>query len=241
MESPLTSLPGADKSSGREGPAVEPGALKSRPLGLMGDLERGFQWREPLTMKPYPVLLGAILAMVVGRPGGGGPHSLAPLPWGTAAVSLLQTCPWSELEGTEASRVPVSITVPVFKHKEEDEERSGVGGASCLSVLMPTSGLPIHVTQISDADWDDVWDRFDERPYLNAKKWRVGDDPYKLYAFNQRESERIASNRAVPDTRHSSAFNQSIYMLPSSWWLASPLPSSSYCGATPRPMAIGPH
>lgn len=67
----------------------------------------------------------------------------------------------------------------------------------------PSHRLPIHVTQISEADWDDVWDRFDERPYLNAKKWRVGDDPYKLYAFNQRESERIASNRVVPDTRHS--------------------------------------
>lgn len=39
MESSLTSLPGADKSSGREGPAVEPGALTSRPLCLMGDLE----------------------------------------------------------------------------------------------------------------------------------------------------------------------------------------------------------
>ncbi|XP_021780409.1 polypeptide N-acetylgalactosaminyltransferase 14 isoform X3 [Papio anubis] len=54
----------------------------------------------------------------------------------------------------------------------------------------------------SDADWDDLWDQFDERRYLNAKKWRVGDDPYKLYAFNQRESERISSNRAIPDTRH---------------------------------------
>lgn len=62
-------------------------------------------------------------------------------------------------------------------------------------------GLPFHVTQVSDTDWDDLWDQFDERRYLNAKKWRVGDDPYKLYAFNQRESERVASNRVVPDTR----------------------------------------
>ncbi|XP_037662811.1 polypeptide N-acetylgalactosaminyltransferase 14 isoform X2 [Choloepus didactylus] len=53
-----------------------------------------------------------------------------------------------------------------------------------------------------DADWDDTWDQFDERKYLNAKKWRIGDDPYKRYAFNQRESERISSNRAVPDTRN---------------------------------------
>ncbi|KAB0362274.1 hypothetical protein FD755_007524, partial [Muntiacus reevesi] len=61
---------------------------------------------------------------------------------------------------------------------------------------------------ISDGDWDDLWDQFDERRYLNAKKWRVGDDPYKLYAFNQRESERIASNRVVPDTRLFSILNR---------------------------------
>ncbi|XP_025210563.1 polypeptide N-acetylgalactosaminyltransferase 14 isoform X3 [Theropithecus gelada] len=68
------------------------------------------------------------------------------------------------------------------------------------SVPFADSGL--SSSQPSDADWDDLWDQFDERRYLNAKKWRVGDDPYKLYAFNQRESERISSNRAIPDTRH---------------------------------------
>lgn len=66
----------------------------------------------------------------------------------------------------------------------------------------PFSQTSCLFTQISEPDWDDQWDQFDERRYLNAKKWRVGDDPYKLYAFNQRESERISSNRAVPDTRH---------------------------------------
>ncbi|XP_020733488.2 polypeptide N-acetylgalactosaminyltransferase 14 isoform X2 [Odocoileus virginianus] len=65
---------------------------------------------------------------------------------------------------------------------------------------VPT-GPEVQTPKISDGDWDDPWDQFDERRYLNAKKWRVGDDPYKLYAFNQRESERIASNRVVPDTR----------------------------------------
>uniref|UniRef100_A0A8C0CWH8 Polypeptide N-acetylgalactosaminyltransferase n=1 Tax=Balaenoptera musculus TaxID=9771 RepID=A0A8C0CWH8_BALMU len=63
------------------------------------------------------------------------------------------------------------------------------------------AGPEVQTPKISDADWDDLWDQFDERRYLNAKKWRVGDDPYKLYAFNQRESERIASSRLVPDTR----------------------------------------
>ncbi|XP_068198390.1 polypeptide N-acetylgalactosaminyltransferase 14 [Antennarius striatus] len=56
--------------------------------------------------------------------------------------------------------------------------------------------------QISDAEWEDMLDRFDERNYLSARRWKPGDDPYTLYAFNQRESERIPSNRALRDTRH---------------------------------------
>nr|XP_025871828.1 polypeptide N-acetylgalactosaminyltransferase 14 [Vulpes vulpes] len=63
-------------------------------------------------------------------------------------------------------------------------------------------GPEVQTPKTLEADWEDLWDQFDERQYLNAKKWRVGDDPYKLYAFNQRESERISSSRAVPDTRH---------------------------------------
>ncbi|XP_075060468.1 polypeptide N-acetylgalactosaminyltransferase 14 isoform X2 [Mixophyes fleayi] len=53
-----------------------------------------------------------------------------------------------------------------------------------------------------DVDWDDLWDQFEERRYLNAQRWKPGEDPYRLYAFNQRESERIPSNRAIKDTRH---------------------------------------
>ncbi|KAJ1157931.1 hypothetical protein NDU88_010628, partial [Pleurodeles waltl] len=54
----------------------------------------------------------------------------------------------------------------------------------------------------TDVDWDDLWDQFEERRYLSARKWRAGEDPYKLYAFNQRESERLPSDRAIRDTRH---------------------------------------
>ncbi|KAM9778157.1 polypeptide N-acetylgalactosaminyltransferase 14 isoform X1 [Syngnathus typhle] len=56
--------------------------------------------------------------------------------------------------------------------------------------------------QMSDSEWDDMLDGFDERGYLSARRWRPGDDPYALYAFNQRESERVPSNRALGDTRH---------------------------------------
>ncbi|XP_044293445.1 polypeptide N-acetylgalactosaminyltransferase 14 isoform X5 [Varanus komodoensis] len=54
----------------------------------------------------------------------------------------------------------------------------------------------------SDIDWDDLWDQFEERKYLSARRWKGGEDPYRLYAFNQRESERIPSDRAIRDTRH---------------------------------------
>ncbi|XP_071323988.1 polypeptide N-acetylgalactosaminyltransferase 14 isoform X2 [Trachinotus anak] len=57
-------------------------------------------------------------------------------------------------------------------------------------------------SQISDAEWEDMLEGFDERGYLTARRWKLGDDPYTLYAFNQRESERIPSNRALRDTRH---------------------------------------
>ncbi|KAJ7397886.1 hypothetical protein BTVI_130648 [Pitangus sulphuratus] len=56
--------------------------------------------------------------------------------------------------------------------------------------------------QESDVDWDDLWDQFEERRYLSARRWKGGEDPYRLHAFNQRESERIPSDRAVRDTRH---------------------------------------
>ncbi|XP_061757142.1 polypeptide N-acetylgalactosaminyltransferase 14 isoform X2 [Nerophis ophidion] len=72
-------------------------------------------------------------------------------------------------------------------------------GARLVAGPAPAVGFD---KQISDAEWEDMLDRFDERSYLSARRWRPGDDPYTLYAFNQRESERIPSNRAMRDTRH---------------------------------------
>ncbi|XP_060101470.1 polypeptide N-acetylgalactosaminyltransferase 14 isoform X1 [Heteronotia binoei] len=68
-----------------------------------------------------------------------------------------------------------------------------------LEVVGPEGHTP---KQGSDIDWDDLWDQFEERKYLSARKWKGGEDPYRLYAFNQRESERIPSDRAIRDTRH---------------------------------------
>ncbi|XP_042189197.1 polypeptide N-acetylgalactosaminyltransferase 14 isoform X2 [Callorhinchus milii] len=51
-------------------------------------------------------------------------------------------------------------------------------------------------------DFEESVDGFDERSYLEAKRWRAGEDPYKRHAFNHRESGRVPSNRAIRDTRH---------------------------------------
>ncbi|KAL7887845.1 hypothetical protein AOLI_G00028190 [Acnodon oligacanthus] len=59
-----------------------------------------------------------------------------------------------------------------------------------------------QLENISDTEWDDLLEEFEEKNYLSAHRWKPGQDPYSLYAFNQRESERIPSNRALRDTRH---------------------------------------
>nr|XP_048699349.1 polypeptide N-acetylgalactosaminyltransferase 14 isoform X4 [Caretta caretta] len=73
-----------------------------------------------------------------------------------------------------------------------------LGARRRLEVAGPEGQTP----KGSDVDWDDLWDQFEERRYLSARKWKGGEDPYRLYAFNQRESERIPSDRAIRDTRH---------------------------------------
>ncbi|XP_066551172.1 polypeptide N-acetylgalactosaminyltransferase 16 [Amia ocellicauda] len=43
---------------------------------------------------------------------------------------------------------------------------------------------------------------FDERAYLSDKQLKAGEDPYREHAFNQQESDRLSSDRAIRDTRH---------------------------------------
>lgn len=43
---------------------------------------------------------------------------------------------------------------------------------------------------------------FDEKAYLAGKQLKPGDDPYRDHAFNQQESDRLGSERAIRDTRH---------------------------------------
>lgn len=46
------------------------------------------------------------------------------------------------------------------------------------------------------------WKYFDEKKYINKKSLLPGDDVYAKNKFNQRESDRLPSDRPIPDTRH---------------------------------------
>ncbi|TSL47659.1 Polypeptide N-acetylgalactosaminyltransferase 14 [Bagarius yarrelli] len=106
-----------------------------------------------------------------------------------------------------------------LRQRREDEDLRKLD-ARCLGSLLARGSVlshpsnkpkthdrlpePLRETQISNTDWDDLLDEFEEKSYLNTYRWRPGQDPYSQYAFNQRESERIGSNRALKDTRHHS-------------------------------------
>uniref|UniRef100_UPI00398E9494 polypeptide N-acetylgalactosaminyltransferase 16 isoform X1 n=1 Tax=Pristiophorus japonicus TaxID=55135 RepID=UPI00398E9494 len=46
------------------------------------------------------------------------------------------------------------------------------------------------------------WLGFDEQAYLSSRLLNPGDDPYRHHAFNQQESDKLASDRTIRDTRH---------------------------------------
>ena len=48
---------------------------------------------------------------------------------------------------------------------------------------------------------DIEWQYFDERSYIDAKMVHEGEDAYSRNKFNQAASDKLPSNRVVPDTR----------------------------------------
>lgn len=47
-----------------------------------------------------------------------------------------------------------------------------------------------------------AWNYFDERNYVAGGGLRLGEDPYSRNKFNQAASDKLASNRDIPDTRN---------------------------------------
>uniref|UniRef100_A0A674JDP5 polypeptide N-acetylgalactosaminyltransferase n=1 Tax=Terrapene triunguis TaxID=2587831 RepID=A0A674JDP5_9SAUR len=93
----------------------------------------------------------------------------------------------------------VSTSLQRLHHHTADQRKPGrEGGGGGMRHVWGRGGTRAGI-------WGGIqWgsEGFEERRYLNARKWKGGEDPYRLYAFNQRESERIPSDRAIRDTRH---------------------------------------
>lgn len=47
-----------------------------------------------------------------------------------------------------------------------------------------------------------LWQYFDEKSYIDQTQIRPGQDAYAKNKFNQAASDRMKSNRDIPDTRH---------------------------------------
>ncbi|XP_069049470.1 polypeptide N-acetylgalactosaminyltransferase 16 [Lepisosteus oculatus] len=63
--------------------------------------------------------------------------------------------------------------------------------------------IPLIVTQAPRAERAGrQGSHFDEKAYLSGKQLKAGEDPYREHAFNQQESDRLSSERAIRDTRH---------------------------------------
>nr|CAD7595656.1 unnamed protein product [Timema genevievae] len=66
----------------------------------------------------------------------------------------------------------------------------------------PAAALLAPAPLASDADPRVTWNYFDERGYVERGGLRPGEDPYTRNRFNQDASDRLASNRDIPDERH---------------------------------------
>jgi polypeptide N-acetylgalactosaminyltransferase len=77
---------------------------------------------------------------------------------------------------------------------------SGSGSGS-RSDPLSSSALTEQLPTI-DSDNNEVdWQYFDERSYIDAKAVSAGQDAYAKNKFNQAASDKLASNRPIPDTR----------------------------------------
>ncbi|KAM6969203.1 polypeptide N-acetylgalactosaminyltransferase 16 [Tautogolabrus adspersus] len=77
----------------------------------------------------------------------------------------------------------------------------GVSGR--LEIHRDDRTIPLIVTQPPRPDAQgQLLGALDEKAYLAGKQLKPGDDPYREHAFNQQESDRLGSERAIRDTRH---------------------------------------
>jgi hypothetical protein len=82
------------------------------------------------------------------------------------------------------------------------------GGLTASAAALETSGFSSssaassNIIELSDPGV--AWQYFDERSYISASGLKPGENAYARNKFNQEASDKLASNRDVPDTRSAS-------------------------------------
>ncbi|KAG8310125.1 Polypeptide N-acetylgalactosaminyltransferase 2 [Homalodisca vitripennis] len=71
-----------------------------------------------------------------------------------------------------------------------------------LAAVEPSEGFQDTSPATSSQPVGIAWNYFDERGYVAGGGLRLGEDPYNRNKFNQAASDRLASNRDIPDTRN---------------------------------------
>uniref|UniRef100_A0A336LNH0 Polypeptide N-acetylgalactosaminyltransferase n=1 Tax=Culicoides sonorensis TaxID=179676 RepID=A0A336LNH0_CULSO len=79
--------------------------------------------------------------------------------------------------------------------------RNGITGPTLDDVITSQRSNSYHET--SSLSQHPIHYYFDESNYIKHGSLRPGEDPYIRNRFNQEESDKLSSNRGIPDTRHS--------------------------------------
>lgn len=64
----------------------------------------------------------------------------------------------------------------------------------------PAAALALQSFETTDGRL--TWNYFDEAGYISRGRLRTGEDPYIRNRFNQEASDKLPSNREIPDTRN---------------------------------------
>ncbi|KAF4518024.1 hypothetical protein B566_EDAN009257 [Ephemera danica] len=85
----------------------------------------------------------------------------------------------------------------------QQQQPESVGLGRPLPAVSPGAAFSEPVgSEVALADSRLTWRYFDERGYIERGRLHAGEDPYQRNKFNQAESDRLPSNRDIPDTRH---------------------------------------
>nr|XP_054759613.1 polypeptide N-acetylgalactosaminyltransferase 2-like [Lytechinus pictus] len=95
------------------------------------------------------------------------------------------------------------VVVILYLHNNDDGQKNSRKGR----LKFDAADIPAHLGDINNAEHihekDKSWSNFDVATYIEKTKVRPGGDAYVRNKFNQVESDKLAMDRDVPDTRNS--------------------------------------